>query len=154
MIAFQLFYDRRTVRCSVSLFRRFFLLKSMGSPGWYAFSSWLPSLKVNVPSKNALWKDKFLFFHLPSSSGLRSRWNLSKIFDRLDESLVIPGFDAVEGSGRRCILLSNFSEPTLVRAGLSRAQLSNDSEEGSSQSESSNGSGSPSLGTSFLFLFF
>lgn len=33
LIAFQLFYDRKRVRCSVALFMHLFLLKSAGSLG-------------------------------------------------------------------------------------------------------------------------
>lgn len=114
LIAFQLFCDRKRVRCSIALFRHFFLVKSAGSLGWYAFSSQSSSLNVKVPSKNADWKDKFLYFRLPETSEVRSRWNLGKQSDRLDDSLVIPGFDALEGSGSHRVLLSNFSKSTLV----------------------------------------
>lgn len=128
-------------------------MKSTGSLGWYAFSSRHPSLKVKVFSKNADWKDKFIFFRLPGSTRLRSRWNFSKISDRLDESLVVPGFDAVERFRRHRILFSSFSESSLVHASLSRAVISDDSES-TSRSESSSDSGSQSRGISHSPLCF
>lgn len=134
VVAFQLFCDCKRIRCSVGLFRRFFLLKSTGSLGWYVFSSWRPSLKVKVPSKNADWNDKFLYFRLLKMSEVYSRWNLGKISDRLDYSLVM------EGYGRHRVLLSNFSESSLIPAGLSCAQLSDSSEDDSSRSENPNDS--------------
>lgn len=74
-----------------------------------------------MPSKYTEWNDKFLFFHLPAVSEVKSRWNLSKISDKLDDSLFIPSFDALEGSRKRCELLSDFTEFTLFEAGLSQA---------------------------------
>lgn len=65
--------------------------------------------------------------------------------DRLDESVVIPGFDVLEGFGRHRELLSNFFELTLVQAGLSRAQLSEVSEDNLGWSGSPSESRSQSL---------
>lgn len=98
-----------------------------------------------MPSKNVDWKDKFWYFCLRTLSVARYRWNLSKISDRLDESLVIPRFDVLEEYGRRHELLSNFFELTLVRAGLSRAQLSEDLEDDSGRSGSRSEGRSQSL---------
>lgn len=70
-------------------------------------------------SKNADWTDKFLYFRLLSSSEVRYRWNLSKIGDKLDETIVIPGFDVLEGYWAPRKLNSNFDKRTLVRVGLS-----------------------------------
>lgn len=103
------------------LFRHFFLLKSMGSLERFVFSSRRPSLKVKVPSINVDWKDKFLFFRLSEASGFRSRWNLGKLSDRLDDTLIVPGFDILEGFGGHRVLSSYFFELTLVRAGMSSA---------------------------------
>lgn len=149
VIAFQLFCDRKRVGCSVPLFRRFFLLKYTGFPGWYAFSSRRPSLKVKVPSKNADWKDKFLYFRLPEGSGVKSRWNLGRLSDRLDDSVSVPGFEILEGTGWRRVLLSSFSESTLVGAGLSQAPLDTSSDEGSSSEGGESRSPSGSWGIPF-----
>lgn len=72
--------------------------------------------------------------------------------DRLDDSLVVLGFDVLEGFGRRRKFLSNFFERTLVRAGLSLSQLSEDSENDQSRSESQSQSHSQSLGIILSFL--
>lgn len=115
-------------------------------------------MRVNIPSKNAEWKNKFLYFQLPTLSQVQSRWNLGRIFDRLDDSLVIPSFDILEGSGRRRKLLGNLSEFTLVQAALSQAQLSEKSEDEQSQDGSPSASHSdsqgPSLGTTMLLFYF
>lgn len=47
----------------------------------------------------------------------------------LDDSLVILDFDVLMGSRSRSKLFSNFDEDTLVRAGLSQAQLAEDSDD-------------------------
>lgn len=75
-----------------------------------------------------------MYFCLPEGEEIRSRWNLGKLSDRLDDSLVVPGFDALEDAGRWRVLLSAFSELALVRSGLSLAQLDSSSDEGSSSS--------------------
>lgn len=96
VIVFQFYCDYKVIRSSVSLFWRFFLLKSADSLGWYAFFFQRPSLKVKMPSKNADSKDKFQYFRLLVSSQVRCRLNLNRISNRLDDSIVIPGFDALE----------------------------------------------------------
>lgn len=134
----------------MSLFRRFFFLKSAGSLGWYAFSSRRPSLKVKVPSKNADWKDKFFYFRLPEGSEIRCRWSLGRLSDKLDDSTAVQGFVVLEGTGRRQVLSSTFSESTLVRARLSQAQLNSGSDESSSSSGDSSSSRGESLVSSGL----
>lgn len=136
------------------LFHHFFLLKSAGSLGWYAFSSCCLSLKVKVPSKNADWKDKLLYFRLPKGSDIRGNWNLGKLSNRLDDSLAVQDFDVLEGTDRRKVLLSTFSELTLVWAGLRHAHLDISSDDYSSSSGGPSDSRSESLGiVSSVFVF-
>lgn len=95
----------------------------------YAFASRRASLKIKIPSKNAYSKDEFFYFRLTSSSSVRSRWNLSNIADKLDKSVIVPGFDVLEGPGNPCKLTSRFDKRTLVYVDLSQAQLGEDSDE-------------------------
>lgn len=62
------------------------------------------------------------------SSSVRCRWNLSKISDKLDESMVL-GFDTLEWSGDPCKLSSKFDERNLIHARWSRAQIDENSKD-------------------------
>lgn len=75
-----------------------------------------------------------MYLQLPEGSQVTSRWNLGKLSDRLGDTSAVPGFDILEGTGCRRVLLSSFSESTLVRAGLSQPPVEASSEGSSSSS--------------------
>lgn len=73
--------------------------------------------------------------------------------NRLDDSSTVPSFEFLEGTGHCRVLLSSFSESTLVRVGLSQAPLDTRSDESSSSSGDDSDSQSGSRGIVPLICF-